>query len=191
MGKNSKYNLKNLIKLFFSFVKIGLFTIGGGMAMIPVIERVVVDEKKWLTEDEMIDCIAMSQAIPGIIAVSCGSYVGRKLYGFKGALAASLGVIMPSYLIIIGIVYLLGAVEENRYVAGALIGIKAAVVGSILITVIKMGKRTLKDALTWILAAAGFVMVACFRLNAVWAVLLGITAGLIAVFVFRRGGKDR
>lgn len=189
MEKSS--TVKNLIQLFFSFVKIGMFTIGGGMAMIPVIERVVVHERKWLTEEEMLDCIALSQVIPGVIGVSCANFIGRKLYGLKGSIVASLGIILPSYLIIIGVVCLLGEVEGNRYVEGAMTGIKAAVTGSIIVTAFRMAKRTLKDPFSWIMALVGFVLIAAFRVNAVWVVLTGMAAGLVMTFVFRRGGDDK
>ena len=88
MEKKVDGTCKKLISLFLSFFKIGLFTIGGGIAMIPAIKYTVVDDKKWLNEEEMVDCIALSQAVPGAIAVSCSTYIGRKLYGFKGALTA-------------------------------------------------------------------------------------------------------
>ena len=81
---------KNL-SLFWEFFKIGMFTIGGGMAMIPQIQQVVVDDKKWLTDEEMIDCIAISQSMPGVIAINSATYIGKKISGIKGSMSATLG----------------------------------------------------------------------------------------------------
>lgn len=191
MEEKRENNFTSLIKLFFSFFRIGLFTIGGGMAMLPVIQREVVENKKWLDEDEMLECVALSQALPGVIGVSCGTYIGKKLYGFKGAVSATLGVVLPSIICIIAVVYILDAVEGNPYVDGALTGVKAAVTGSILVTVWKMGKQVIKDAFGWFVAIAAFVMIAVFKWNAVWAVVFAIAAGLIAVFAGRNSGKGR
>ena len=183
-------NFRSLVRLFFSFFRIGLFTIGGGMAMLPVIQREVVENKKWLDEEEMLECIALSQALPGVIGVSCGTYIGQKLYGFKGAVAATLGVVVPSILCIIAVVYILDAVEGNVYVDGALTGVKAAVTGSILVTVWKMGRQAIKDVFGWCVAIAAFVMIAVFKWNAVWAVVFAVAAGLIATFAGKTFGRQ-
>ena len=119
------------LRLFWEFFKIGIFTIGGGMAMIPQIQQVVVKDKGWLSEEEMVDCIAVSQSMPGVIAINSATYIGRKTNGFSGAAAATTGVITPSFLIIILIVSFLGMVGENHYIQGAFVGIKAAVCGLI------------------------------------------------------------
>lgn len=189
MEEKKENNFKALVKLFFSFFRIGLFTIGGGMAMLPVIQREVVVNKKWLDEDEMLECIALSQALPGVIGVSCGTYIGKKLYGLRGAIFATLGVVLPSILCIIAVVYILDAVEGNPYVDGALTGVKAAVTGSILVTVWQMGKKAIKDKFGWFVAIVAFVMIAVFKWNAVWAVVFAIAAGLTAVFAGKITGK--
>ncbi len=199
MEEKEKCSFKALIKLFFSFFGIGLFTIGGGMAMLPVIQREVVENKKWLDEEEMLDCIALSQALPGVIGVSCGTYIGKRLYGLRGAIVATLGVVLPSILCIIAVVYILDAVEGNPYVDGALTGVKAAVTGSILVTVWRMGKQAVKDVFGWAVAITAFVMIAVFKLNAVWAVVFATAAGLISAYAGRavskgkneRGGDNR
>ena len=199
MKEKEKCSFKALIKLFFSFFRIGLFTIGGGMAMLPVIQREVVENKKWLDAEEMLDCIALSQALPGVIGVSCGTSIGKRLYGLRGAIVATLGVVLPSILCIIAVVYILDAVEGNPYVDGALTGVKAAVTGSILVTVWRMGKQAVKDVFGWAVAITAFVMIAVFKLNAVWAVVFATAAGLISAYAGRavskrkneRGGDNR
>ena len=164
--------------LFWEFFKIGIFTIGGGMAMIPQIQQVVVKDKGWLSEEEMVDCIAVSQSMPGVIAINSATYIGRKTNGFSGAAAATTGVIAPSFLIIILIVSFLGMVGEN-HIQGAFVGIKAAVCGLILISAVKLGKQILKGPFQWILAVAAFLAIGVFGITAVWAVLAGAVVGIL------------
>lgn len=169
---------KNL-SLFWEFFKIGLFTIGGGMAMIPQIQQVAVNDKKWLTEEEMVDCIAVSQSMPGVIAINSATYIGKKNSGIKGSLSATAGVILPSFLIIILVVTLLGAIGENRYVLGAFTGIKAAVCGLILVSAARLGKQILTGVFQWILAIAAVIAIGIFGINAIWTILAGAFAGII------------
>lgn len=179
MDSEKKGRLKNCISLYWEFLKIGLFTIGGGMAMIPQIQQVVVKDKGWLKEEEMLDCIAVSQAMPGVIAINSATYIGRKTVGFPGALAATLGVITPSFIIIILAVTVLGAMGENKYIAGAFTGVKAAVCGLILVTVVRLGKQSLKSAFQWVMAAAAILLIAILGVNAVWVLLGGAVIGII------------
>lgn len=169
---------KNL-SLFWEFFKIGLFTIGGGMAMIPQIQQVAVNERKWLTEEEMVDCIAVSQSMPGVIAINSATYIGKKNNGIRGSLSATAGVITPSFLIIILVVSFLGAVGENSYILGAFTGIKAAVCALILVSAVRLGKQILTGVFQWILAAAAVIAIGVFGINAVWSILAGAVAGII------------
>lgn len=165
------------MRLFWEFLKIGLFTIGGGMAMIPQLQQVVKD-KGWLEDDEMIDCIAISQSLPGIIAINMATYIGMKLRGLRGALSATLGVVTPSFIIIILAVTVLDNIGENPYVQGAFMGVKAAVCGLIVVTVVRMGKKILRSVFAWVLAVLAFVAIAVFGINAIWAILAGAAAGI-------------
>ena len=157
--------------------------------MIPQLQQIVVD-KKWLEEDEMIDCIAISQALPGIIAINAATYIGMKVRGFRGALSATLGVILPSFVIIIAVVTLLDSIGENTYIQGAFIGIKAAVCGLILVTVVRMGKKILRSVFAWILAILSFIAIVGFGINAIWAILAGAIAGIVYNTVKLSGGQD-
>lgn len=186
-----KKKLNSCLSLFWEFLKIGLFTIGGGMAMIPQLQHVVVKEKGWLEEDEMIDCIAISQALPGIIAINAATYIGMKVKGFRGALSATLGVITPSFVIIILVVTVLDSIGNNSYIQGAFTGVKAAVCGLILVTVIKMGKKILRSVFDWILAVLAFIAIIVFGINAIWAILVGAVLGVIYTAVKLRGEKKR
>lgn len=170
-----RYNLK----LFWEFFKVGIFTIGGGMAMIPQIQRVVVEDNRWLTDEEMIDCIAVSQSMPGVIAINCATYIGRRINGFTGAAAATAGVILPSFIIIILVVSFLGMIGENKYIQGAFTGIKAAVCGLILISAVKLGRQILKGPFQWVLAMGALIAIGVFGITAVWAVLAGAVIGIL------------
>lgn len=171
--------LKNNIyfNLFMCFFKIGLFTIGGGMAMVPLLQEKICDKYGWMTEEEILDCIAVSQSLPGVVAVNMATYVGYKKKGLKGALVTTLGVVLPSFVIIILVVSFLRAVDDNSYVQGALEGIKAAAAGLIAFAAWKMGSQTLKKPFQWVIAGAAFVAIAMFRFNAVWVILAGIAVG--------------
>lgn len=172
-------SLKICGRLYWEFFKIGLFTIGGGMAMIPQLQQVAVNDKKWLSEEEMIDCIAISQALPGIIAINCATFVGMKQKGVLGAVAATLGVVTPSLVIIILAVTVLDSIGHNSYIQGAFTGVKAAVCGLILVTVVKLGRQILKTWFSWVLAVLSFVVIIVLGVNAIWAILAGAVLGVV------------
>lgn len=171
--------MKNIyVQLFTTFFKLGLFTIGGGMAMIPLIQDLVVNQKQWMTEEEAVDCIAVSQGLPGVIAINMATFIGQKKKGILGAIVSTLGIILPSFIIIILVVELLHGIGDNQYVEGALVGIKAAVTGLIAFSAYKLGKQVLTGPFQWILAVGAFLAIAYFGINAVWVILAGIVSGL-------------
>lgn len=147
------------------------------MAMIPIMQEKICDERKWMTEEEILDCIAVSQSLPGVIAINMATYVGYYKKGLKGALVSTAGVLLPSFIIIILVVSLLRTIDENPYVQGALEGIKAAATGLIAFAAYKMGKQTLKGVFQWIMAILAFLLIVVFGLNAVWVILGAIVAG--------------
>ena len=158
--------------------------------MLPLIHKLVVDDKKWLSEEEAVDCIAISQALPGIIAINSATYIGKRLCGFAGAVAATLGVIMPSFIIIIAVVALLGTVSGSSAVNGAFLGVKAAVCGLIIVSAVRLGKKILKDPVTWSLAIVAFIMIAVFNITAVWAIVAGAVVGVICQVLKNNKGAD-
>ena len=170
---------KKLFELFTVFFKMGLFTFGGGLAMLPLIQQTVVTDKGWMSEEEMVDCVAVAQSMPGVIAINAATYVGARRNGFLGALAATIGVIMPSFIIIILAVLFLGAVGENRYINGAFTGIKAASCALILYSAYKLGKQVLKGKFEWIIALAAFALIIFLDVTALWAIVGGAILGVI------------
>lgn len=155
--------------------------------MLPLIQKVAVEDKKWLEEEDMIDCLAVSQALPGVIAINSATYIGKRRAGLTGAFAATLGVVMPSFLIIIAVVTLLGSIGHNSYINGAFTGIKAAVCGLVLVSAWKLAKQILKTPFHWILAILSFAAIAVFQITAVWAILAGAAAGI--VYTVARGER--
>ncbi|WP_303633046.1 chromate transporter, partial [uncultured Muribaculum sp.] len=125
-------------KLFFTFLKIGAFTFGGGWAMISLIEREVVDKNKWIDREEFLDLLAISQSMPGILAVNISVSIGDKLRGFRGSLTAALGTILPSFLIILAIAIFLtpDIIKNNPIVSRIFMGIRPCVVALIVAPVI-------------------------------------------------------
>jgi chromate transporter len=181
-----KDKAKELFVLFLAFFKTGFFTVGGGYAMIPIIQRVIVEEKKWLNETEMIDCLAICQTLPGAIAVNAATYIGNKRNGLAGAAVATLGMLMPSILCVTAVVLLLGALGENTYISGAFIAIKASACGLIVVTVFGMAKKVLKNPFHWTVALLVFVSISIFEIMAVIPIILGGTAGIIYTAVKRK-----
>lgn len=179
-------------KLFLEFLKLGLFTIGGGVAMIPQMEQFAVRDNKWLTEEEVVDCIAVSQSLPGIIAINMATFIGRKLYGVRGAVCASVAVALPSFVIILAVAAFLGTLGEHPWLAGAFTGVKAAICGLILVSAFRMGKKLLKSPFAWILTAASLAAIAFAGINAVWVILGAALLGILrtAVFGGRLPGED-
>lgn len=146
-------DLKSIyLQLFVSFAKIGVLTFGGGPAMLPMLEKELVDKRGWTSNDELLDYYAVGQCTPGIIAVNTATFVGRKKAGIPGGIVATLGMIFPSLVIIILIAAVLSGFAENPYVKSAFAGIRVCVCVLICNAVIKLGKSALKDKATVIIA---------------------------------------
>lgn len=176
MGK-----LKTNLTLFYNFLKIGAFTFGGGLAMVPLVSRIVVEKYHWMTEDEMVDMIAIAESTPGVIAVNLATYVGFKLNKFFGALFATLGVILPSFLIICLISFFYEKFIQIEVVSWAFLGIKACVAILILNAGIKLIKNVKKNVFSIIVLLIAFML--CLFVNAISTVYI-ILGGLIIGIVY-------
>jgi chromate transporter len=179
---------KELIKMFFIFIRIGVFTIGGGYAMLPLIEKEIVEKLKWFNEEEIIDIFAIVQSVPGIISVNSVIYIGYKKHGIIGAIVSCLGIVLPSFLIIISIAYILVNFKDNVYVQKAFTGVRAGVTALILLAMIKLGSRTISDKFGLILALLGLALITIFEIHAIFAILGGAFAGYI-YYVLNKGKK--
>ena len=140
--------LKDLWELFYTFAKVGVMTFGGGYAMLPILQREVVEKKGWATEEELTDYFAVGQCTPGIIAVNTATFIGYKYRGIPGGVLATLGLVFPSLVIITLIAAFLSNFAHIPAVQHALAGVNACVVALIASSVIKLGKSTIIDALT-------------------------------------------
>lgn len=165
--------------LFFTFAKIGLFTFGGGYAMIPLIEKEVVDKKKWISGEELLDVIAISESTPGPIAVNAATFIGKKIGGFVGALCATLGVVLPSFIIIVAVSFFFEAFRELRIVRYAFFGIRAGVLALILKALISMFKQSPKELLSYILMISAAGLVIFFDVNAIVVIIACSLTGVI------------
>lgn len=178
-SENEINNDVTYIELFWTFFKLGMFTIGGGMAMIPLMQGIITEKKRWMKEEEVVDCIAVSQGLPGVIAINMATYIGHYKKGIMGSIFATIGVILPSFVIIILVVELLKGIGENSYVNGALVGIKSAATGLIIYSAYKIGKQVLKNTFSWIVAIVAFALIIFLKVNGAWVIIAGIIAGLI------------
>ncbi len=168
--------IKSDLLLFYNFFKIGAFTFGGGLAMIPLVSRIVVEKYHWMTEDEMVDMIAIAESTPGVIAVNLATYVGYKLNKFFGALFATLGVVLPSFLIICLISFFYEKFIQIEVVSWAFMGIKACVAILILNAGIKLIKNVKRNVFSIIVLLIAFML--CLFVNAISTVYI-ILGGLI------------
>lgn len=179
LAKEPELRDAGCLVLFWEFFKLGIMTIGGGMAMIPQMQAIMVEKNHWVREDDIIDCIAVSQSLPGVIAINMATYIGFEKRKWRGAIAATIGVLLPSLIIIIAVTELLHGIGGNPYVKGALVGIKAAATGLIGWAAYTIARRVVKNWFAAALAIAGFVLITFFNVNAVWVILGSIALGLI------------
>ena len=172
--------MKELFDLFWTFCKIGALTFGGGYAMLPLIQREIVENKKWSTEKEILDYYAVGQCTPGVIAVNTATFIGYKLRGIIGGIVATLGVIFPSIVIILIIATFLQNFADLAIVQSAFAGIRVAVGALIITTVVKLIKSSIKDYLGVIIAIIAFVISAFIGLSPVYVVIAAALTGFIS-----------
>lgn len=181
---------KQLIEISLLFFKIGLFTFGGGFAMIPLIEKEIVEKKKWVKREEIMDILAVSQSIPGAIAINSATFIGFKVSGRKGAIAATIGVIMPSFIIISLIAASFGKIGDNKIVKAAFAGIRPAVVALIGAAVIKVGKTSVSDITGLLIAVIAAAAVAIFNIHAIFVIIAGAVFGLLVYKLWPAKAKE-
>lgn len=170
--------IKEICELVVSFFKIGIMTFGGGYAMLPMLQRELVENRKWVTEEEILNYFAIGQCTPGVIAVNTATFVGYKRCKIPGAIFATIGVVLPSMIIITVIAAVLSNFAHIPAVQHAFAGIRIAVSALIVASVIKLIKTNIKSIAQIIIAVAAFVLVAVFGQNPVFAVIGAAVAGL-------------
>lgn len=194
-NKNKNLGKAGLTALLFAvFFRIGLFTFGGGYAMISIIENICVERKKWITHDDLMNITVIAESTPGPIAINCATFVGYKLAGLLGAVAATLGVVLPSFIIIYLISLFLNDLLAIRAVASAFRGIKPAVAILILQAAINMIKKAKKKPLLITITAAAFaamllINIFSWNFSTISLMLIAAVIGL-AAFALTRAGKE-
>ena len=184
-----------LSSLFLVFFKIGLFTFGGGYAMLALIEDICVEKKKWITHEEMMDITVIAESTPGPIAINLATYVGYKLRKIPGAIAATIGMIIPSFCIIFLISQFLDRFLEIKWVSSAFQGIKIAVAILIIDAAVKMIRKMKKEAFPVVIMIAAMISMLVINLLALHVSSLvimfaGAAAGLIFYAIHNRKRKD-
>lgn len=183
--------MKELVELFLAFARIGGLTFGGGYAMLPMLQREAVEKKGWVTEEELMDYYAVGQCIPGVIAVNTAVFIGTKAKGLAGAIAASLGVISPSIVIIVAIAAFIQSFSELPIVQNAFAGIRVGVCVLILSAVLKLFKKAIIDKFTFGLFAVVFALSIFTDISPILFVILAAIAGIAVHVFFMKGGKAK
>jgi chromate transporter len=166
----------SLWRIFAVFAKVGAFTIGGGYAMIPVIQD-EMSRRGWISEEELPDIVALSQSAPGVMAVNISIFAGYRLRGIRGSIAATLGSITPSFLIILAIAMAFTAFRDNPWVERAFMGIRPAVIALIAVPMIRMAKKSCKAWWAWLVAIAALVLVAFLNVSPIYILLVVMVIG--------------
>jgi chromate transporter len=167
------------VKLFFTFFKIGAFTFGGGYAMLPLIQVEVIDTHGWLALNEFIEVIAIAEMTPGPVAINAATFIGYRTAGFFGALVATLGVVLPSFLIILIIVRLFTGLTKSPWTKGIFTGIKPAVIGLIGLALWRVGSVTLTDYKAVLIFLGALVLLLKGRLHPIPVLILAGLSGLL------------
>lgn len=176
-----------MLQVFFTFCKIGLFTFGGGYAMLPLLKDEIVKRHNWTSDEELLDYYSIGQSTPGIIAVNVATFIGYKLYGIKGGILATFALILPSLIIITSIAAVLDKYMQNPYIIHAFAGIRLAVVALILNTLLEMRKKSLQNRLGYIIFGLALGGLLLFQAS---AILIVIFAALIGFFRHYRWRKS-
>lgn len=180
--------MKQLVELFLVFARIGGFTFGGGYAMLPIIQEEVVKKRRWATEEEVIDYYAIGQITPGIIAINTATFIGYKLRGIPGGIAATLGMAAPSVVIITLIAMFFENFASNSIVQHAFGGIRVMVVALIASTVYDLAKKAIKDVVGLLIFSVGFLLLILTPLSTMWII---IAAALLGILVnYRKGSQS-
>lgn len=184
--------MKTILKLFLAFARIGLFTFGGGYAMLPMIQREIVETRKWATEEEIMNYYAVGQCTPGVIAVNTATFVGRKVAGIKGAISATLGVIFPSVVIITVIAAFIRNFLEYEAVSNALAGINVAVSVLVISAVITLWKKGVKNIFGIGMFIFAFLFTLLTDFSPIFVVLIAIISGILyGKFAEKKGGDNK
>lgn len=184
-----KNKFLGICDLFLAFFKIGAFTFGGGLAMMPMMQRELIENRHWITEDELIDYYAVGQSTPGIIAANVATFVGYKQFGVIGGIIATFGVVTPSLIIIMLLASLINSINDYPIVQKALKGINVAVAALLTQVIFNFSKKTIKNWYNALFMLSTFLLIFIFKIPSFIFILFGITTGVIITLVKTKAGK--
>ena len=187
--ENLKERYRQLWKVFATFFKIGAFTFGGGYAMIPLIQKEAVEKNGWVTDDDILEIIAIAESTPGPIAINSATFVGYRTCGVLGAACATFGVVLPSFVIILAISYVLEQFQELKAVQYAFNGIRAGVLALLFKALWGMYKKSPKGWAAYVVMAAAFVLTAFLNVNVLLVIIFCAVFGLVTATLAERRGK--
>lgn len=198
-----KKSFATLLSLFLTFMKIGALTFGGGYAMIPIIHKEAVEKKKWISNNDILDILAISESTPGPIAVNTATYVGFSLMGFWGAFFATLGLVLPSFLIIFVISFFYKDFMKLQFISGAFKGLKAGVIILLFSAVLKLKKTIKFSYVTWITFGVALIisllasilnwklLICSYQLSiSILLILFGLIFGLVTTLINKKEGEQ-
>lgn len=175
----SKIELNTLWHIFIAFLKISPVTFGGGYAMIPLLEQAFTEKKKWIKKEEIVDILAFSQTVPGSIAVNAATFIGYRLASVPGAIAATLGMVTPTSVIIVLLASLFLGYQHLPIIQSAFLGIRPAIVALILYAAVKTGKTAIVDKITVFLGAIALIILLFVPIHPIFVLLVGAMTGIL------------
>ncbi len=178
--------LKRVWKLFCTFFKIGGFTFGGGYAMIPLIQKETVEKQGWITDEDILEIIAIAESTPGPIAINSATFVGYRTAGFWGAFAATLGVVLPSFVIILAISFVLRQFQQLKAVQYAFNGIRAGVLALLFKALWSMYQKAPKNWASYVVMASAFVLTAFLKVNVLYVIVGCAVFGLVTSLLAKK-----
>ena len=174
-----KSKLRQFLELYFAFFKIGSFTFGGGLAMMPIMQRELIERRGWITEEELIDYFAIGQSTPGIIAVNVATFVGYKRLGWLGGIIGTLGVVSPSLIIIMILAGAISSVDKYPLAQKALRGINVGVAALLTSVIVKFFKKTIKSVWNAFFMLLAFVLIYFLKVQSVWIIIASLITGCL------------
>ncbi len=181
---------KRILTLFLTFFRIGAFTFGGGFAMIPLMQKEISEKHGWITDEDILDIVAIAESTPGPVAINMATFVGYKIAGFWGAFFSTFGVVIPSFVIIFAISSLLRNFSHITVVKYAFYGIRAGVLALIVKAFYTMYKKCPKNPVSYFIAGLAFVAVAVFGVNVLYVIICAAVIGLVTALAAKGGHRE-
>lgn len=176
--------------LFKIFLLAGTFTFAGGLAMVPVIERDIVDKYHLMNRDDFLDDVILAQTLPGVVALNCACFVGKSCHGFKGMLFAAIGSVLPAFVFMLAATILYAYIPQEGPFQMAFVGVRAASIALILAAAITLGQHCLKDVYAWCIMLVSFLLIVVLNVQAPFVIIASGVFGIFYYSFLKRGSKQ-